>query len=137
MNSILNEIKQENLRRVEKLAQMQTGMLLWNLVFSNPDFGLFVCEFDRERSEFTRVSMSVKKLLGYDPSDMIGGKFYDFLHEDDIQDTFDIVTNQLMEGREAVGFSNRYRCKDGTYANVTWYSSGAEDNRQIAFGVVC
>jgi len=136
MNSILDELKKENLRRVEKLAQMQTGMLLWNLVFNNPDFGLFVCEFDREKSEFTRVSMSAKKLLGHDPIDMRGRKFYEFLHDDDIQATFDIVTNQLMEGREAIGFSNRYRCKDGTYVRATWYSSGGEDNRQIAFAVI-
>ena len=136
MNSILEELKKENLRRVEKLAHMQTGMLLWNLVFNNPDFGLFVCEFDREKSEFIRVSLSVKALLGYNPSEMKGRKFYDFLHEDDIQSTFDMVTNQLMEGREAVGFSNRYMCKDGTYVKATWYSSGGEDNRQIAFAVI-
>jgi PAS domain S-box-containing protein len=136
MKSILEELKKENLRKVEKLAQMQTGMLLWHLVFNNPDFGLFVCEFDRERSEFMRVSRSVKKLLGYDCSEMEGKKFYDFLHEEDIQATFDIVTNQLMENKEAIGFSNRYRRKNGTYVKATWYSSGGEDNRQIAFAVI-
>ncbi|WP_073043880.1 sensor histidine kinase [Cnuella takakiae] len=65
------------------------------------------------------VSPSCKALLGYDPEEMIGKSFLDFVHTDDIDKTLRFVNRQSKSG-VAKKFDNRYYRKDGSPLSLLW-----------------
>ena len=136
MEKELMKLKQENEQRANRLGQIQFGARLFDVTFDNPDFGLLVVEYDRETSKFTRVSESVKNLLGYDKSEVIDKKNYDFIHPDDIASTINESAKQLIKAKEASGYDNRLRKKNGAYVTATWFSAGGKDARQIAYAMI-
>jgi PAS domain-containing protein len=59
--------------------------------------------------------------LGYELDELLGKKFFDYVHKDDIDITLDAM-QQLKANEEILNFVNRYRCKDGTYKWIEWRS---------------
>lgn len=70
---------------------------------------------------FHRLNPEWEKTLGYNLSELMGKRFLDFVHPDDIQKTIDQVSD-LRDQKEVVNFVNRYRHKDGTYRWIEWRS---------------
>jgi PAS domain S-box-containing protein len=68
---------------------------------------------------FKRVNPAFERNLGWSEDELLGRPFVDFVHPDDIQATIR-ETEQVSGGRPTVSFSNRYRCKDGTYKRLRW-----------------
>ncbi|WP_190275803.1 PAS domain-containing hybrid sensor histidine kinase/response regulator [Thiorhodovibrio frisius] len=68
---------------------------------------------------FLRVNPEWEQVLGYPLNDLIGKRFSDFLHPDDLEATQTAV-NQLNLGHSVFGFENRYRCRDGSYRWLEW-----------------
>jgi PAS domain S-box-containing protein len=68
---------------------------------------------------FKRLNNSWEVTFGYKRDDLIGKKFFDFVHQDDLADTIDAV-NDLADGKPVLNFINRYRCKDGSYRWLEW-----------------
>ena len=71
---------------------------------------------------FRRLNSAWEKLLGYTRAELMAKRFFDFIHPDDIESTQAAVAG-LSAQREANGFINRYRCKDGTYRWLEWQSA--------------
>ena len=71
---ILKAIKE----RERLLKQIAIGTTVYSL-FENKDLPFFLCVFDLERLEFLTVSKSSKLILGYEHDEMEGGKFIDFI----------------------------------------------------------
>lgn len=136
MTSKIENIRQQNRQKAGRLGKMQAGIRLFDVTFNNPDFGLLVVEFDRQTSEFTHVSMSCKKLLGYDQGDMIGRKNYEFIHENDIKNTINESENQLLNNQESSGFINHIKKKNGDYVRAEWFSAGGNDFKQVAYAKI-
>ncbi|MHC9543581.1 MAG: PAS domain S-box protein [Vulcanimicrobiota bacterium] len=80
-----------------------------------------LCIADTEGS-FRRLNPAWEKILGYSLKELEGRRFFDFIHPDDIGRTMEAV-KELAEGRDITDFTNRYRCKDGTYRWIEWRSS--------------
>ena len=66
---------------------------------------------------FTYVSPASRELLGYQPSELFGKNFWDFLHHQDSRKVYKTINN-LGLSQEKITY--RFRKKDGTY---TWFES--------------
>ncbi|MHC1781288.1 MAG: PAS domain S-box protein [Anaerolineaceae bacterium] len=73
------------------------------------------------RGYFRRLNPEWEKTLGYPLQELEGKPFLDYVHPDDLPATLEAI-NQLS-GQEVVNnFTNRYRCKDGSYRWIEWRS---------------
>lgn len=129
-------LNKDILNKLERIEKVQVGVMVWNYVLSDPRFGMFVCEHDPHKEKFTKVGASCKRLLGWEVNEMVGKKFDDFLHPDDMLVTKQKSKNIALEKSVASGFVNRYRKKDGGYVIMTWYSGGFDRDVQFAFAEV-
>lgn len=71
--------------------------------------------------KFVKVNQKFQEVLGYGKEELEGKSFFAFIHEDDLQSTSDKL-KELASGITVFGFTNRYRCKDGSYKYIEWHS---------------
>ena len=77
---------------------------------------MLVARFD---ATITAVNPAWAALLGWPEHDLIGRRFIDLVHPDDVQGTLD-EAGRLADGRTTLRFENRYRCRDGSYRHLAW-----------------
>jgi diguanylate cyclase (GGDEF)-like protein/PAS domain S-box-containing protein len=83
---------------------------------------------------FRRVNHAWATTFGFAPSEVIGHPWTDFIHPDDLEETLAEAQQNLVEGEPAMGFTNRYRNKDGSYRWLEWASQQAPSGT-VAFAV--
>jgi len=71
---------------------------------------------------FVRLNHQWEKVLGYPLSDLEGTRFLDLVHPEDMETTLQAI-KRLDQGEEIIGFTNRYRCCDGSYRWIEWRSA--------------
>ncbi len=87
--------------------------------YSSPDL-LSVFGTD---GELILVNPAWKDMLGWDPEDLRGVPFADFVHPDDVQATEDEFRTAIRgPDQTRRGFQNRQRCRDGSYRTISWSS---------------
>ncbi len=69
-----------------------------------------------------KLNPAWERTLGYLPSDLEGMQFMDLVHPDDRAKT-EAAVGELANGKNVLDFTNRYRCKDGTYRWIEWRSA--------------
>jgi PAS domain S-box-containing protein len=87
--------------------------------YSSPDL---LSVFGKD-GELIQVNPAWHDMLGWDFDELRGVPFADFVHPDDVKATeeeFMQVYRSPEETRR--GFTNRQRCKDGTYKTIAWSS---------------
>jgi PAS domain S-box-containing protein len=70
---------------------------------------------------FIKTNKAWVRILGYETEELNKRKFLEFVHPDDLQATFDAMSC-LGKGEEILNFTNRYRCKDGSYRYIEWHA---------------
>lgn len=70
---------------------------------------------------FVRVNPSFEKVLGYTAEEFTSKPFLDFIHPEDRDATKEVMTRLSLQ-KSVNDFTNRYRCKDGTYRWLEWRS---------------
>lgn len=70
---------------------------------------------------FIKVNRTWEDLLGYSTSELLGRKFLEFVHPDDLQRTEKELSN-LKNQQRVLYFTNRYRTRDGQYRYIEWHS---------------
>lgn len=70
---------------------------------------------------FLRLNPEWEKTLGYPLQELIGKKFFDLVHPDDLPATLEAVST-LASQKEVLNFENRYRHRNGTYRWIEWRS---------------
>lgn len=75
---------------------------------------------------FKRINPSWTQVLGWSEEEFLTRPFFDFIHPDDIAATTAAVS-QLSAQNPVMNFTNRYRCKDGTYRWLAWASTPHEN----------
>ncbi len=70
---------------------------------------------------FRRLNREWKNVLGYEMDELEGRRFIDLVHPDDREATIEAVST-LDRQEEVLNFTNRYRCKDGSYRWIEWRS---------------
>ncbi|HPH97851.1 MAG TPA: PAS domain S-box protein [Anaerolineaceae bacterium] len=74
------------------------------------------------QGNFIRVNREWERVLGYRIEELEGKSFLSFVHPDDLPATLEAVSI-LAQQKEILNFTNRYRCKDGSYRFIEWRSS--------------
>jgi PAS domain S-box-containing protein len=75
---------------------------------------------------FEEVSRYFATALGYSPEELCAQPFLSFVHEADRESTTQIFS-QLLSGADALGFVNRYRCKDGQFRWLSWHCKAPDE----------
>lgn len=79
---------------------------------------------------FTRLSKAWEKTLGFTREELQARPMFEFVHPDDRERT--VAQNRRVKaGEQAIGFENRYICKDGSYRWLLWNASADLDNELI------
>lgn len=73
---------------------------------------------------FRRLNPAWEKTLGYSLAELTSKPFLDFVHPDDLPATRDMFRS-LSNGERVLDFTNRYRCKDGSYRRMRWSAAAA------------
>lgn len=105
-----------NLEKLQELSEFLTETestlsVFWML---NPAL-LCVCKY----GIFVTVNPASLKIIGYTSDELIGRKYIDFVHPDDIDSTKKIEGN-LLEGDKITQFVNRYKHKNGQWVYLNW-----------------
>ena len=77
----------------------------YRLIVENNNDVVFT--FDRAE-QLVYVSPSIKKMLGYNPSDLIGRTFDSLIHPDDLQGLREAIQRNIKNGSQTIG-GNEYR----------------------------
>jgi PAS domain S-box-containing protein len=70
---------------------------------------------------FLKLNKSWEDTLGYRLEELEGRKFIELVHPDDIDATLKTMAS-LKEQLQVMNFTNRYKCKDGSYKYIEWRS---------------
>ncbi|TNC16460.1 response regulator [Methylobacterium terricola] len=77
---------------------------------------MIIARFD---GTVTALNPAWREVLGWEPADLVGGSFLDFVHPDDRARTV-AETGRLEHGQATLLFENRYRHADGSYRTLSW-----------------
>ena len=77
-----------------------------------------ICTCDKE-GRFVQVSAASKAVWGYEPMELKGRPYLDFVPEADRTRTVEAAA-QVMNGQPSTCFQNYFRCKDGSLKRITW-----------------
>ncbi len=70
---------------------------------------------------FVRLNQAWTRVLGYTLDELLAKRFIDFVHPEDVESTLQ-ATSRLAFQQEVLDFTNRYRCRDGSYRWIEWRS---------------
>ena len=68
---------------------------------------------------FKKLSPSWERTLGFTREELMSRPFIEFVHPDDRERTLN-QNAAVKKGGQALGFENRYMCKDGSYRWFRW-----------------
>jgi PAS domain S-box-containing protein len=106
----LRELNADLERRVIERAQARG--LTWQL---SPDLlGAL-----NSKGYFETSNPAWQRVLGWSEAEVASMSIFELLHPDDVEHTragFELT----QVGEPAIGFANRYRCKDGSYRWISW-----------------
>jgi PAS domain S-box-containing protein len=82
MNTTIEDLLQEIERLKIEISELKKNKEVSEIVVSNTTDNIAILSFDL-KAQYLYVSPSVKVVFGYDPEDLIGKSFFDFIHNDD------------------------------------------------------
>jgi PAS domain S-box-containing protein len=77
-----------------------------------------ICSIDVD-GKFSAINPAVEKMLGYEPSELLGARLVQFVHPDDVEKTLETLKQNIAEKGELT-LENRMVRKDGNFADVLW-----------------
>lgn len=77
-----------------------------------------ICSIDVD-GKFSAINPAVEKMLGYEPSELVGARLVQFAHPDDVEKTLETLKQNIAEKGELT-LENRMVRKDGNFADVLW-----------------
>ncbi len=101
---------------------------------SNPDLSEYfqnsadLLSVFKADGDFGITNPAWQRVLGWNPEDLAGSAFIEFVHPDDVDRTrAESVAEWSGESPTRAGFENRLRCRDGTYRWIEWTSQRRGD----------
>lgn len=92
-----------------------------------------ICAFD-EHGHFVSINDKSLVVLGYEPDEMVGRHYAEFVLNDDVEESVAVFAN-VLRGNPVVDFENRYRHKNGHIVHVLWSAVWApQQDRLFATG---
>ena len=82
---------------------------------------------------FLKLSAAWERTLGFTREELQSKRMFEFVHPDDRERTLE--QNRIVRtGGQALGFENRYVCKDGSYRWFRWNAT-ADMNHQLIYSL--
>lgn len=88
-----------------------------------------LCQLDFD-GYFKRLNPAWERTLGFTIEELRSRPFIEFVHPDDRERTLD-QNREVRGGGRALGFENRYLCKDGSYRWFLWNAASDAGERVI------
>jgi PAS domain S-box-containing protein len=88
-----------------------------------------LCQLDFN-GYFKRLNPAWERTLGWSRAELMSRPFIEFVHPDDRERTLG-QNARVREGGQALGFENRYLCKDGSFRWFLWSAAPDSDGRVI------
>ena len=82
---------------------------------------------------FKRLNPAWERTLGFTTAELMSRPFIEFVHPDDRERTL-AQNGEVRGGGRALGFENRYLCKDGTYRWFRW-NAAADASWSVIYSV--
>lgn len=82
---------------------------------------------------FKRLNPSWERTLGFTREELMSRPFIEFVHPDDRERTLG-QNAEVRAGGQALGFENRYVCKDGSYRWLLW-NAAADSAGKVIYSV--
>jgi len=106
------------IRDITERKQVEKKLRNSDRIFEHSVDMMSVSGFD---GYFKILNPAWEKTLGWSIDELLSKPWNDFVHPDDLEAT-DNIKAEIVDGREAYRFENRYRCKDGSYRWLSWNS---------------
>jgi len=81
-----------------------------------------LCTASLTTGHFVLLNPMWEKVTGWTFDELRAQPFLTFVHPDDVQPTIEAAST-LGTGKDIISFTNRYRCKDGSYRWIEWLST--------------
>jgi PAS domain S-box-containing protein len=82
---------------------------------------------------FKRLNPAWERTLGFTREELMSRPFIEFVHPDDRERTLN-QNREVRGGGKALGFENRYLCKDGSYRWFLW-NAAPDSMEQVIYSV--
>ena len=82
---------------------------------------------------FIKLNPAWETTLGFSREELQARPMFEFVHPDDRERTLE-QNRKVRSGGQALGFENRYRCRDGSYKWLLWNAT-ADVERQVIYAV--
>jgi PAS domain S-box-containing protein len=79
---------------------------------------------------FKRLNPAWERTLGFSLEELMSKPFIEFVHPDDRERTLR-QNAEVRSGAQALGFENRYLCKDGSYRWLRWNAAPSAGEKVI------
>ena len=79
---------------------------------------------------FKRLNPAWERALGFTCEELMSRPFIEFVHPDDREQTLH-QNREVRSGAQALGFENRYLCKDGSYRWLLWNAAPDHGHQTI------
>ena len=120
-------VLKRSLKDVEHRRERDAARHMNELIMANSVD--MICTID-EQFRFVEVSAASRRILGYEPNELEGQKFTQYVHPEDVERT-EQKANFVMEGHAIFHFENRYRSKDGAVTYLSWSASWSPADRLL------
>ncbi len=80
----------------EKVKDLERNKGFSEIIAENTSDNIAITTFDL-KAEYIYVSPSVKQILGYDPEELVGRSFFDFIHPDDKKIIFPLLKKYISK----------------------------------------
>lgn len=88
-----------------------------------------LCQLDFN-GYFKRLNPAWERTLGWSRAELMSRPFIEFVHPDDRERTLE-QNASVRGGGQALGFENRYLCKDGSFRWLLWNAAPDSEGRVI------
>lgn len=82
---------------------------------------------------FRRLNPAWERTLGFTRAELLSKPFFEFVHPDDRERTLN-QNREVRGGSRALGFENRYVCKDGSFRWLLW-NAAADAQQRVIYAV--
>jgi PAS domain S-box-containing protein len=104
------------IRDITERKKMEEKLRNSDRIFEHSVDMMSVSGFD---GYFKTLNPAWERTLGWSTEELLSKPWNDFVHPDDIEAT-NSIKGEIVDGRTAYRFENRYRCKDGSYRWLSW-----------------
>lgn len=86
-------------------------------------------------SSFKYISPSIKNLLGYEQSALLGEKLLDIIHKDDLKPLKDLMKQKILDANDMDAYTIRVLHKEGHFVWLEFLTSPVYKNKKISYYV--